>query len=280
MRKQDKRHRKVRKCIHGPHSLGQHLLHSKKLVRELIRNFGIGSRDTVLDIGAGKGALTLPLAEKAGDVWAVELDPGFAQALRKKTENCRNVRVIQGDFLNCRLPARPFCVVSSIPYAITTPIMEKLLAPASSGLQRAVIVMEKGAAKRFTGVPVTDPRILSWRMWFELQMGKTISRYHFSPPPGVESAVLFIRRKQDPVVSQRNYFLFRALAEHGLKHPQLPLSEAFKGIFTAPQIARLAREAGVTRDTPVLALNERQWGIVFHTMMRYVEPARWPSRRK
>lgn len=172
MRKQDKRHRKVRKCIHGPHSLGQHLLHSKKLVRELIRNFGIGSRDTVLDIGAGKGALTLPLAEKAGDVWAVELDPDFAQALRKKTENCRNVRVIQGDFLNCRLPARPFCVVSSIPYAITTPIMEKLLAPASSGLQRAVIVMEKGAAKRFTGVPVTDPRILSWRMWFELQMGK------------------------------------------------------------------------------------------------------------
>src|SRR5699024_5773757 len=107
----------------------------------------------------------------------------------------KNTVIIQQDILKISLPREPFVVVSNIPYAITTPIMKMLLNKPSSGFQRGVIVMEKGAAKRFTSNFVKDPYILAWRMWFDLRYVKGVSRKNFSPPPRVDSAMITINRK-------------------------------------------------------------------------------------
>ncbi len=84
MRKQNKRNRKIRKSLEWPNFSGQHLLHNKRIIHDLLQMANLTPNDLVLDLGAGKGALTFPLAEKVGKVIAVEYDPRFAAILRKK----------------------------------------------------------------------------------------------------------------------------------------------------------------------------------------------------
>ncbi len=164
MSKQNKRHRKVRKFVAGPNFSGQHLMHNKQVIHELVERASITARDTVLEIGAGKGALTVPLAKKAETVYAVEYDPDFVAVLASKTAKYSNVQIIHKDIMNYSLPKHPFIVVANIPYSITTPILKKLLSQPKSHFQKGILVIEKGAAKRFTAHPVTNPTILKWRM--------------------------------------------------------------------------------------------------------------------
>ncbi|KIL40472.1 rRNA adenine methyltransferase [Gordoniibacillus kamchatkensis] len=271
-----RRHQRAEKA---PFS-GQHLLHNKRIIRDMIAIAEVTGADTVLDIGAGKGAITMPLAEIAGKVVAIENDRQFADVLRAKSDCYPNVVIIQKDFLQTRMPREPFCVVANIPYAITTPILEKLLCPVANGFQKGVLMIEKGAAKRFTARPTADPRILAWKMWHELEFVAGVSRNHFATPPRVDSALVRIRRKASPAIRNADYYRFRALAEFGLQYPVRPMAEALRAVFTPPQIKHLARNLGVDRLTPIGTLQERQWADVFHTMIRYVEPHRWPASGK
>ncbi|MFZ5969339.1 MAG: 23S ribosomal RNA methyltransferase Erm [Bacillota bacterium] len=280
MNRQDKGHRKVRKWRSGPNFSGQHLMHNKEIIKEIIKQAQIKSKDTVIDLGAGKGALTFPLAEKAGKVLAVENDPAFAEILRRKAADYSNITIIEKDILKLNLPQTPFYVVANIPYAITTPILEKLLNKPTNALQGAMIMVEKGAAKRFTANPIMDSRILRWRMWFDIELARVVSRDNFSPPPKVDSAVLRIKGKNNPKVSPKQHLQFMGLAENGLKYPQWPICEALKSIFTPPQMNRLMKNIGMDRDTPICLLSEEQWGDVFHTVIQYVEPFRWPKGKK
>lgn len=222
------------------------LLIDRRIANEMVRLARLRPSDLVIDIGAGKGALTLPLAQRAGQVWAVENDTTFAAILREKTEAFPHVRVICKNILDCTLPKQPFCVVASIPYAITTPILDKMLHP-HSNLKRAVLLIEWGAAKRFT-----------------------------AEPPKVESAIIVIRpkpgRPRSPAISAR----FEALVRYALRAPDLAVSHALKGIFTAAQQKKLFRAAAIDRDAPVGMLTDEQWTFVFMTMIQYVERWRWP----
>lgn len=143
----------------GSNFPGQHLIHSLRLAQSLVEMAGVESNDLVLDIGAGKGALTLPLAQKAGRVLAIENDPQFVQKLRDKLDNKSHVTIIERDILQVNLPRKPFCVVASIPYSITTPILGKMMDQPATPLKKALLVIEKGAAKRFTANPTTNTRI-------------------------------------------------------------------------------------------------------------------------
>lgn len=269
---------KKRKTSVCHREFGQHFMHNRRTIQEIIQLADLRRKDHVVEIGAGTGALTIPLAEKAGDVLTVEKDPLLAEKLSRKIQGQSNIRLIQTDFLQMNLPRKPFCVVANIPYSITTPILHKLLDRPAMPLQRAVLVIEKGAAIRFTGTPIRDPRTLTWRMWFDIKRERNIPPDHFSPPPRVDSSILLIRKKKHPGIAPSHRTRFLALARTGLRHPHAPLSQAFTGVFTPPQITRLSRNLGIDRDTPVQSLNERHWEFLFQTMLHYVPPFRWPKK--
>lgn len=273
-----KHNKNSRKKLKKPSNFSaQHLLISKRLIHDMIDLARIQSTDTVLDIGAGTGALTFPLAEKAAHVLAIETDPAFIDKLFSKIKDGGNIRVKPSDFLEVPLPKSPFAVVANIPYSITTAIMAKLLDHPGVPLQRAVLLVEKGAAKRFTAVPVQDPRILSWRMHYDMRLVRTVSPQHFAPPPKVDSAILAINRRKKPLIATQHQPKFRALAAYGLRDSRLPLLASLAGVFTPPQITKLVRVLGVGRELPIGRLNEEQWGTVFHTMLQHVPSNRWPQ---
>ncbi|CDQ41266.1 23S ribosomal RNA methyltransferase Erm [Virgibacillus salexigens] len=265
-----------------PNYLGQHLLHHKPIINEMVKQANISKEDSVLELGAGEGALTTILSKKARRVIAVEYDQRFVSILKEKTKNGSNTKNIHEDILKIQLPSQNFIVVSSIPYAITTPIMKLLLNHPSSAFQRGVLVIEKGAAKRFPSKFIKDAYVLIWRMWFTISYYKDISRYHFSPPPSVDSAMLVIIRKKESFLSTNDYLAFYGLAEYALRRPELEFQMVLRPIFTPPQIKHLKRNLGIHKETPIGLLTELQWSILFTTMKQYVARPLWPkpSKRK
>jgi 23S rRNA (adenine-N6)-dimethyltransferase len=263
-----------------PNHLGQHLLHNKKLLAGIAEEAGIGPDDLVLELGAGKGALTEFISRRAKKVLAVEYDKKFIKKLEDNLPDSGNTMIIHQDILKISLPREPFIVVSNIPYAITTPIMKKLLNNPSSPFQKGLIVMEKGAAKRFTSDHVKDPYVIAWRMWFDIRYVRGISRKNFSPPPKVDAALVSMTRKAEPLVPYRDYLIVWGLAAYVLRNPSLSVGDALRGVFTAPQITRLKRNLRIKSEIPVAALTENQWGMIYDTMIKHVPKFRWPRIRR
>ncbi len=278
MRRQNKKHRSVRKCKSGPNFTGQYLLHNPKTIRQLIDTAHLQPTDTVLEIGAGKGGLTFPIAEKAGKVIAVEIDAGFVEALRVKANGCSKITIIQGDIREMRLPGGPFCVVANIPFSITTAILRKLLDVECHAFQRGSFILEKGAARRFTEKVTLNPQLLMWRMIFQFELRTVVPRAHFAPPPRVDAAIVRIARRERPLITAKEGRRFMAFAAYVLSEPGRPAADAFKGIFTPAQLRAALKNAQVDREQAVALLTLGQWASLFHTMLQHVVPYRWPTR--
>ncbi|MBB6733889.1 23S ribosomal RNA methyltransferase Erm [Cohnella zeiphila] len=278
MHQHDKNHRTIRKCLSGPNFSAQHLLHNPQTIKRLIETASLRPTDTVLDIGAGKGALTFPIAEQAARVLAVEADPAFAETLRAKAQGHPRIAVIQGDIREIRLPAKPFCVVANIPFSITTTILDRLLGAEGQSFRQGALILEKGAARRFTGSAARDPRLLTWRMHFTFELRTVVPRTHFAPPPRVDAAIVRIARRDCPLVPHREGKRFAAFARYVLREPRAPAADALKGIFTPAQLRPTLKHAKVERDQPVASWSPEQWAALFLAMLRHAASYRWPRR--
>jgi 23S rRNA (adenine-N6)-dimethyltransferase len=152
----------------------------------IVADAEIRPAELVFDIGAGHGALTRHLLAAQAHVVAVELHPGRAGRLRERFAG-RPVTVVQADATGLRLPRRPFRVLASPPYGITSALLRLLLSPGSR-LTAADLVLQRAAVRRFADGHAVDAR-------WEVKAGRPLPRRAFHPPPQVDSAVLVVRRR-------------------------------------------------------------------------------------
>jgi 23S rRNA (adenine-N6)-dimethyltransferase len=262
----------------APNRPGAHFLPAG-LGAELVRSAGVRAGELTVDLGAGWGALTAPLARRGARVLAVEADPRMAARLRRRFGDAGGVTVVEGDALAVPLPGRPYRVVASIPFAITTALLDRLLGAPPSALERADLVVEHGAARRLTARRPGDPRLLWWAARFELRLAHRIGADRFSPPPLLDAAMLRVRRRPRPLVRRQDQRAHRALLAAALARPSLPLAAALGPVFTRRQLTRLAGDLGVEETLPVAELTAPQWAAVTATMVARVDPARWPRGR-
>lgn len=143
--------------------------------------------DLVVDAGAGTGALTGPLLAAGARVVAVELNARRGAILRSRFGAA--ITVVEADLRDLRLPRRPFRVVASPPYAVSTGLLALLLA--NDRLVSADLVLQRASARRLASAPPS--RRHTHR--YTLDLGISVPRRAFSPPPRVDSVVLRVRRR-------------------------------------------------------------------------------------
>lgn len=157
----------------------------------IVADADLRAGELVVDIGAGQGVLTRHLVEAGARVLAVELHPGRARRLRERFAEAP-VTVIQTDALSLRLPHRPFRVVASPPYAISSALLRVLLG-SRSWLVAADLVLQRAVVRRHVDqwratAGQTHPR-------WDARAGRPLPRHAFRPAPLVDSAILVSRRR-------------------------------------------------------------------------------------
>jgi 23S rRNA (adenine-N6)-dimethyltransferase len=144
----------------------------------------------VVDLGAGRGALTAPLLAAGARVIAVELHPARAQQLHERFGD--RITVVRADLSELRYPRRPYRVVASPPYGLSSAVLRSLLA-SGSRLVGADLVLQRAVVHRYLAGQA--PGAGRWLRTFDLTAGRALPRRAFRPPPAVDSAVLVIRRR-------------------------------------------------------------------------------------
>ena len=162
---------KVSAARPGPRKpkLGQHFLADPAAAVRIADAFGDLSQSTVLEIGAGRGALTSLLARRARRLIAIELDRVLAAQLRMKFSLTPNVEIIEGDILAIDFDTifgpkpgstrpgmnhrpEPARVVGNLPYFITSDILLRLFAYRRY-FDTIVLMVQREVADRLAAMP-------------------------------------------------------------------------------------------------------------------------------
>jgi len=170
--------------------LGQNFLRDAQAIERIANALGDVSRETVIEIGPGRGAITRALAARAAQVIAIELDAVLAEDLRRQFP-AERVSVVQADVLGFdfagaaagagkRLP-----VAGNLPYYITSPILLKL-AESHAALDRAVLMVQRELADRIVAAPGSrDYGVLS----VTVQMYGPVQPLFTLPPEGAKFTI-------------------------------------------------------------------------------------------
>jgi 16S rRNA (adenine1518-N6/adenine1519-N6)-dimethyltransferase len=171
---------------------------------------------TFLEIGPGRGALTRPMAARAGRLIAIEIDRDLAASLAD--EQLANVRVIESNFLDLdlaaalRLEPRPLRVAGNLPYNVSSPILFALLDVADEGrfFSDATLMLQKEVADRVVAVPGRKEygaMAIQVALAADVEHLLTLPPGAFRPAPKVTSAVVRLRFRPPAVdVGDRRVF--------------------------------------------------------------------------
>jgi 16S rRNA (adenine1518-N6/adenine1519-N6)-dimethyltransferase len=198
-----------------PRRLGQHFLRAA-WVERLLRVIDPRADEVFLEIGPGAGALTLPLAARAGRVVAVEIDGALAARLRERAP--ANVEIVEADALRVDLAAlvpRGARVVGNLPYYISSPLLRRFLE--LRGRVRDVhALLQEEVARRVASPPGSkEYGILSvlYALWTDAGIALRVPPGAFDPPPRVSSALLRARLLDRPRAEVQDPEAFQRLIE-------------------------------------------------------------------
>jgi 23S rRNA (adenine-N6)-dimethyltransferase len=242
---------------------GQHLLRSRGVASELVRDARIARDDLVVEIGAGDGRLTVELARHARRVDAVELDASYAARLRERFADDPRVRVSRADVRTVRLPKEPFRAFGNIPFAVTNAVLRRLLDDPRAPLTRADLIVQWEAARKRTAPWPSTALSLRWLPWWELAIVRRVPRTGFEPPPSVDAAMLRITRRADPLLGAHRLRRYEAFVRLGFEHPTWPIAKAFRGVVPPLAWKRLARARGIAVDATPRHLDVWDWVALF-----------------
>jgi len=219
---------------------GQHFLHDTQIIQDIIA--AIAPQEHLVEIGPGKGALTLPLLESGCQLDVIELDRDLIEWL-KKTANNKKLRIynadaLKFDFKTLVIDKRRLRIVGNLPYNISTPLLFHLLNYASD-IEEMTFMLQKEVVDRMIAVPAThDYGRLSVMLQYYCQIEKLfdVSPAAFYPPPKVESSVVQLRPFLSPPVAVKNREHFAQIVALAFSQRRKMLRNTLKKVFEPKDI--------------------------------------------
>ena len=257
----------------GARPRGQHFIRSDAVAIELVRAAEVCSTDHVLEIGAGAGRLTRPLAHQAGRVTAIELDPELAIGLDRTFADVPTVFIVRGDVMAVPFPSAPWRAFGNVPFALTTPILRRLLDDVVAGPQRADLIVQFEAARKRASVERSTLLSLGWLPWWEIALTRRIPRLAFDPPPSVDAGVLRIERRLPALLDPFHRPAFVGMLGQAFDRGSWPVRRSLGRRLGTSRWKRLARDRGIPVDAPPAALTIWDWIAVFE-LFRELSTAR------
>ena len=224
-------------------SLGQHFLNDRRILERIVDTLGLSGEETVVEIGPGRGSLTDVLAPHVKRLVAIEYDRALAARLRERYAENVAVQIIEADVLTVNLGEAagggPYRLVGNVPYYITTPILfHALEAPRP---ERAVYLVQREVADRIVAAPgskeygalsVNVQAVAHAKLMFRVAPGS------FQPPPKVESAVIRIEPRADPVVTETEETAFRRFVQDAFGMRRKQVRRVLRALWSvSPEVA-------------------------------------------
>ena len=230
---------------------GQHFLHDRSVLENISNAVAPDPGDAIIEIGPGRGALTDLLVEYPNQLTAIELDRLLSQALRERYSARSNVTIVEGDVLDIEISSLvtgPFVVVGNVPYYITTPILFHVLKPPYP--RHAVFLVQREVAERIISPPGSKAYGALSANVQAVASAEILSRVPpgaFKPPPKVDSAVVRITPRSDPIIQLDEVDAYRGFVQglFGMRRKQIGNSLRSASSLSAADAARVLAEIGM-----------------------------------
>ena len=241
--------KKKRSGIRPKKKLGQHFIKHRSVIDQILESAQFQPFDRILEIGAGLGALTIPLARCVDHVIAVEKDPYLSSILEEKLSKAslQNVHVINADILKVdfnQIPGiikGPIHVIGNLPYNISSPFLEQLIG-ARDLVHKAVLMFQTEFAQRLIASPCTKA-YGAMTVWVQYHASITplldVPKDVFYPKPKVDSKVLALdmdtphpRRADDDV-------FFKKVVRGAFSQRRKTILNSLKGSFPEYTMAEI-----------------------------------------
>lgn len=197
--------------------LGQHFLinvHAAKRIASLINP---QPGDRILEIGGGRGDLTIHLVATSADITSIEFDDDMVAVLQSRFVDAANLRIIKSDILELKIDdhftAGEIKLVGNLPYNITSPILEWIINNRAR-FPQAVIMIQREVAERIAAAPGKKDfgsLTIFVQLFFEVEKIFDVKPGSFLPPPKVSSSILRLTRRPHSLVDDDGFPALRRL---------------------------------------------------------------------
>ena len=240
-------------------ALGQHWLNNRAILNEIAELAGAGP--LCVEIGPGLGTLTSSLLKRFDKVIAVEYDADLARKLPGSFPG-KDLEVVNQDFLKYELGSlpRPYVVAGNIPYYITSPIIEHILATDNLP-ERVVLLMQKEVAERIVS---ERESLLSLRVKnrASVRLGPVVVASEFTPPPKVDSQVLVLE-PHEPIVPEEVF----KIIEVGFAAPRKKATRNLAALMPREDIKDIFIRLNINIDVRPGELHLDDWYKIYQKMV-------------
>ena len=252
--------------LHPKKSLGQNFMHDPNALDKIISSADVTADDTVVEVGPGTGALTEKLAEKAREVYSIELDDRLQPVLEDKFNDVPNVYFVFNDILKTDVPSlvgnHDFIVVANVPYYISSAIIWHFLEP-DHRPKRMVMTMQYEVAERIMEKP-DNMSLLTVAVQFygKPTIVNKLSPAVFWPRPNIHSAVMRIDTHPTPPVDVPSAKAFFRVVKAGFSMKRKQLKNSLSGgLQIKSKIAgELLDHANIDPQRRAETLTIEEWG--------------------
>jgi 16S rRNA (adenine1518-N6/adenine1519-N6)-dimethyltransferase len=249
---------------------GQNFLHDPGVIRRIVQAINPQPGQRLVEIGPGKGALTLPLLQACGRLDVVELDRDLIEPLAQKAAALGELVIHQADALRFDFSQLggdgKLRVVGNLPYNISTPLLFHLLEQ-SDHIQDMHFMLQKEVVERMAAGPGSgDYGRLSVMIQYRCEVAPLfrVGPGAFNPAPRVESAVVRLTPRPVPPARVDDYDSLAAVVRQAFAQRRKTLRNALAGLLAEAAIRASGNDPSARAET----LSLQQYAALANALAR------------